>query len=189
MKYISLAGVALLAFVGTAFAANTVDPTVGDPGLLELAKPIYDAIMHGNGWLAASLAIVLLVAMVKKWLAPRWPWLAGDVGGPLLVLFGSFGGALGTALMAGAGMSPALALVALKIALAAGGGYAMLKKLVAPLLRSLRKKVPAWMRPGFDLVLWIFDRPGSAKLAGDAAVVANPPSGVEGIVGKPDDIP
>jgi hypothetical protein len=183
----------LFTFAGTAAAAGTVDPAGDGSVLLELAKPVFAAVMSGQYILGAALALVLCVALVRKYARhiPRVAkCLATDAGGALLTLVGSFGGALGTAILAGAAPSLAMAWVALGVAVSAAGGYSLIKKLGAPLV----DKAPAWLRPFLNLVLWFFDHKtdrveAEAKAAGDAAVAENPPKGAAGIVGDPRDWP
>jgi hypothetical protein len=180
--------VALVAFTATAFAASSAGAV--DESLVELAKPLYAAVMSGQWMLAAAAALVFFVAAARKYAAPRWPFLASDAGGVLLVLLGSFGGAAGTALAAGAVPSLAMAWVALGVAVSAAGGYSILKKLAGPLV----PKAPMWLQPLFRLVLWFFDHStepavAEATKAGNDAVAAKPPTGVAGIVGKPTDVP
>ena len=174
----------LLGMTATASAAGAVDPAGDGTGLLELAKPVFQAVMSGQYVLGAALALVLVVALVRKYASGRFPFLATDAGGALLTLVGSFGGAVATALAAGATPSLAVAWVALGVAASAAGGYALIKKLVGPLVT----KAPGWLQPILRLVVWFFDRPSSVvkevEAAGDAAVAANPPSGAAGIIGE-----
>lgn len=178
--------VAYLAFMGAALAGNAVTPE--DGSILDYAKPVFDAIMHGQGWLAAALALVLLVTATKRYsskipvIGPKVSaFVNGQYGQPLSVLLLSFGGAVATALAAGgAVMTAALAWTAFKIAIGAAGGYSLLKALLAPLVAKLGAKAPAWMKPLFDLVLWVFSKPTAiekAEKAGDEAVASTPTTG------------
>ncbi len=161
-----------------------------DISMFELARPILDAVMRGQWAFAAAAALVLLVTAARRYGSKRFPFLASDLGGVVLTLLGSFGGALATAFAAGSAPSWALAFMAVKVATAAAGGYAMLKKSLVPALTWLRPKMPAWMHPMVDMVLWVFSRPTAvekATQAGEAAVKKTPAAGVEGITGKPRD--
>ncbi len=185
--------VAFVGFSATAMAAGEVTPT--DGSLLDYAKPVYEAVMHGQWWLAASLALVLSVAMFRKYAPGKArEWAHTDVGGAVLVLLMSFGGAVATALAAGgvgAAMSVSLAWMAFKVALGAAGGYSLAKKLLVPLLRKLAAVAPSWAKPVFSMILWVFDKPTTteqAEAAGEAAVVANPGTGASGPAGTPTDI-
>lgn len=177
---LTLLAVAFLGFTGTAFAASEVAPS--DGSWLDLAKPVYDAVIHGQYWLGASLALILAVALAKKYLPGKaGAFVNGEYGAPLTVLLMSFGGAVATALGAGqAVMSAGLAWTAFKVAVGAAGGYSLLKKLLAPLLRKLAAKAPSWMQPIFAMILFVFDKPTAvetAEKAGDDAVAAKPPTG------------
>lgn len=186
---VGLTGFAAAAFASTSVLTAAAPATTPDPGLLDLARPVYEAVMSGQWYLAAALALVLAVALVRRYAGPKVPFLHSDAGGALLALVGSYGGAVATALAAGgAVMSPHLAWVALTVAIAAAGGYSLIKKLlVAPFLVPWAAKAPAWLKPLLAVVLWIFDRPdpaAQATAAGNAAVAAHPSAGVGGIVGK-----
>jgi hypothetical protein len=181
---------ASLAFIGTATAQAAAG--VGDASLLDLARPVYDAIMAGNYTAAAAFALVLIVALVKRHAAPRVAFLRSDLGAALLVLALSFGGALGTAALAGGAVGVALFTGAAKVAFYAAGGFALAKKLLAPLLERLAARAPAWLSPLFAVVLWIFDRPSAvekAEAAGAKALDANPPKGADAVTGSPDALP
>jgi hypothetical protein len=191
---LSLAVIALLAFTGTALAAGAVAPE--DGSILDLAKPVFEAVMSGQYWYAAAGALVLLVTAVRRYGAKWFPralgWTNSSWGTPALVLLASFGGALATAAAAGAGPSLEVLKVALGVAVAAAGGWKLAKELAVPLLTALRDKLPAWARPLIDVALWAFQRPSrdaDAAAAGDAAVAANPPTGIAGVTGEPKDWP
>lgn len=181
--------IAYFSFAGVAFASGAVVPE--DGSLLDLAKPVYEAIMGGQFWLAAMFGLVFAVTAAKRYLPGKaGEFVNGDVGQPLTVLLLSFGGAGATALLAagpGAVLTGALAWAALKIAFAAAGGYTMLKALLAPLLQKWAEKAPAWLKPVFSLLLWVFSKPTAvqkAEKAGDDAVAANPPTGTP-VPGEP----
>lgn len=174
---------------GSGSAADVPGPT--DPPILDLIRPIYDAVVHGQYWLGAAAGLVLAVALTRRYLGPKFPILHSDAGGALLTLAASFGAAVATALAAGgAVMSLHLAWIALLVAISAAGGYSLLNKL----LRPLEDLAPAWMQPVFRIITWIFDKPSAATeeaeaaAAGDAAVAARPSTGIAGIAGKPRDV-
>jgi hypothetical protein len=186
---LSFAVLALLAFAGTASAAGAAAPEDGN--ILDLAKPVFDAVMAGNYWLGAAAALVLLVAATRRYGAKWFPralgWVNSSWGTPVAVLLASFGGAMATALAAGSGPSLAMVKVAFGIAITAAGGYKLVKELAVPLLTKLRDKLPAWARPLVDVLLWAFQRDPVAKAeaAGDAAVADKPSTGIAGVVGEP----
>lgn len=173
--------IAYFSFVGVALAGNAVPE---DGSLLDLAKPVYEAIMGGQFWLAAMFGLIFLTTAAKRYLPGKaGAFVNGEYGQPITVLLLSFGGAGATALLAagpGAVLTGALAWAALKVAVAATGGYQLLKQLLAPLIKKLADKAPAWMQPLFSVLLWVFSKPTAiekAEKAGDDAVAANPPTG------------
>lgn len=177
----------LLTFTASAFAAGAGVP---DESLVDLAKPVFQAVMSGNYVLAAAAALVLVVAAVARRAPASWTWVRADWGRALLVFLGSFGGAAATALTASAAVTWAVAYMSVKVAFAAAGGYSLLK----PLIKALEVRAPAWLAPLFKVLGWVFNGIGTspvvkAEAAGDAAVKADPPTGVEGVVGEPTDVP
>lgn len=188
---LSLAVVFLLSFVATAFAAGVVTPDAGS--LLDLAKPILAAVMSGQWWLGAATALVFAVAVARRYLVERIPFLASDAGGAVLTLVGSFGGAVATALAAGGAVSLGLMWTALGVAAMAAGGYSLVKKLLVDPLRASRwynERAPSWFRVVLDVLMWAFTKPDAVKQAEEAgkqAVEKKPAAGAEGVVGKPTD--
>lgn len=169
-------------FIGVALAQGVIVPE--DGSILDLAKPVYEAVAGGRYWLGAMLGLVLLTTAAKRYLPGKaGAWVNGEYGQPLTVLMLAFGVAGAAALAAGgpsAVMSLALAWAALKVAVGAAGGYTLLKQLAAPFLIKLANKSPMWAQPIFSIILWVFSKPtpeNLAKKAGDAAVVAKPPVG------------
>lgn len=187
--------VLLLGVNASALAADTVAPD--DGSLLDLLKPILDAFKGGHHLEAGMLALVLMVAALKRYAPEKYgisKFVHGDVGGTLLTLVGSFGGAMATTLAAGETPSWAMSKTALMIAVGAAGGYAMIKKLLVEPLRNsdwYQTKAPSWLKAILSVVMWVFDKPdptAQAERAGNAAVADKPASGVEGVVGKPTDV-
>lgn len=197
MQRITMTLVAAAAFVasfaGIAFAQNAV--TSSDPNPLEMLRPIYDAIAHGNYWLAGSLALVAACTAARKWGVKHIPALATDVGATVLVLLTSLGTAFAASAAAG-DVTQATAWLAVKVAVGAAGGWALINKLIAkPLLDStwFQTKAPAWLQFAVRSALWIFTKPAEVKAveaerAGAAAVAANPPTGIAGVAGDAQDI-
>lgn len=202
MFYLVAALVALLSFTGTALAASgtvalaaTMDAVPPDASWIDLAKPVLEALVHGNPLLAGALAIVLAVALARKYLAPkggRWAFLSTDAGGTGLTFLGALGTALAAAVTAGTAPSWALIVAALTTAAVASGGYTGMKRLVAPFLRWLVSKLPAKARPFangiLSVVLWAFEsksaatKVAEAEAAGAAAVEAKPSTGTSSVV-------
>lgn len=188
---VSLVLIALASFGATAFAAGQVaDP---ESSLLDLVKPVYDALSGGHYAYAGALLVILLVALTKRYLGDRIAWFHSDAGGSLLALLASSAAALGSGLASpGAVITLSLLKSALLVGVGAAGGYAMIKNLIVePLLKPLAAKAPAWMQPIFAMVFWIFDKPSAivtATKAGDTAVAAHPSIGVAGVTGEPMDV-
>lgn len=182
---LGIVGVMLTGFLVSAHAAQAVAPEDGN--LLDLARPIFDEIMKGHYTAAAALALVLSVALVKKYAPGKaGQFVHSDPGGALTTLLMSFGGALATATMGGAAWSWGMMWTAGSIAFSAAGGYVLFKKLlVEPILKPLSKKTPMWMAPVWSIVFFLFDKKISeaealkqATDAGAAAVAAKPATGV-----------
>ena len=118
---------------------------------------IENAWVVGHKAYAAALALVLLVALVRRYLGSRVPWLHTDAGSTVLVLLGSFGGALATALSGGADLTWKIAESAIGVAVIAAGGYGMIKQLlVVPVLCKWEAKAGPTTQKLLRVVLWIF---------------------------------
>lgn len=176
--------VAYFSFIGVALAQGAVIPE--DGSILDLAKPVYEAIMGGQYWLGAMFGLILVTTAAKRYLPGKaGAWVNGEYGQPLTVLVIAFAGAAAAALVAigpGAALSGSLAWAALKIAASAAGGYALLKTLLVPFLMKLEPKAPAWLKWIFPMLLWAFSKPPAkvvAEKAGDDAVAANPATGTK----------
>lgn len=187
-------GVVLVGFNVSAHAASTVDPTEGN--IIDLLRPVFDEVMKGNYIAATALALVLAVALVKRYAPGKaGDFVHSDMGGSLTTMLMAMAGAVATATMGGAPWSWGILSTAAMVGVAAMGGYTAIKRLfIEPILRPLAAKAPAWAQPIFSLVLWIFDRrfQGSALKtateAGNAAVVATPSTGADSVAGKPTEL-
>jgi hypothetical protein len=175
--------IAYFSFIGVALAQGAVMPN--DGSLLDLLRPVYEAIVGGQWWIAAMSGIILATTAAKRYLPGKLgAWVNGEYGQPLTVLILSFAGAGLTALIAagpGAVMSLSLAWLALKVAVVSAGGYTMLKQLIAPLIQKLADVSPSGLKPIFSILLWAFskrDAIQTAETVGGAAVAANPAAGV-----------
>lgn len=187
MRKTTLALFALLmtwfGFMGAAVAGNLTSPD--DGAASDYIKMVWDAVTGGQYWLAASGALMLGVVAMRKYFPNQKvrDWMHGQYGQPLSVFVFSFAGAIATGLASvgvGATLSLTMAYAAVKVALAAAGGYSLLKALLVPALTKLGEKAPKSMKWLFEIVLWVFSKPTAvekAEKAGDAAVVANPPQG------------
>lgn len=178
-------------FVGTSAVVDVVTDPVGS---WESLQPLVQKLLAGRYWEATALALVVFCALVRKYgpsISPRMNWVKGDVGGALLVFFGSLGGAAATALAAGTAPSLALLVLATKVAFAASGGYSLVKRIAVPSLEWLAMRSPQWLHWAFDLALWVFNRNTAiaiAEKAGKDAVQANPAGGVAAVIGTPKEV-
>lgn len=187
-------GVALLSFAGVAVAAQVVDPAGDGSGIVEAIRPLYDAVLSGRWAFAACISLVLLTTVLRRYGAKYLPWLGTDEGGASLLLAGSFGGALATALGAAQWPTAGMLWTALTVAVSAAGGYTLVKKLGVPLLERLAKVLPAPVGAFMTMIAKVISTGigtspiAKAELAGKAAVAAKPGPGVASVVGTIKDV-
>lgn len=144
----------LAAFTGTALAAEAA--TGADGSLLDLLRPVYQAFSGGHYAYAASLGIIVVVALIKR--ESQSAWLHTDVGGSLLTLVAAASTASAAALATpGAHLTLSLIESSLLVGVGAAGGYSMLKRLLAPLVLKLQARLPSWAQGSCRVVLWVFD--------------------------------
>lgn len=188
--FIIAAAVGIGALAATATVAHAAqEPESITESITELAKPVLDAVLAGDWFIAAALALVLFVGLFTRYAPDRWTRHSAVKAGAVLV--GAFGGALATTVAAGAPFAASTFWVAFKIAISAAGGYSMFKALVVPLLKKANDKMPKWLQPVLGLLLKIFesqDPEERAQAAGDKAVADNPSTGAAGVTGEPKDI-
>lgn len=179
----------LFAFSATAFAANTIDP---NSNTLDIAKAVYDAFSGGHYAYAAAIGVILVVALVKRYLVPREHWLQSETWQLVLMLVGADAAAMAAGLAGGGPVSWSLIWSSFLVGVGAAGGFAVLEKLLAPVLTKIQGKLPAWAQPILSLVLWVFDHGQAAEqaqveakavAAGDAAVAAKPAQGAAAVTG------
>jgi hypothetical protein len=185
---IGLSAITLVTFAATAHAQTAATPDSGS--VLDLLKPVYNAFAGGQYAYMGTLLVILLVALTKRYLGDKLPWLHSDVGGTSTALLAAAATAAAAGLATpGSHLTFALLKTSLMVGVGAAGGFAVLKALIIePLLIPLEAKAPAWMKPLFALVLWIFDKPDAikqAEAAGTAAVAAKPATGLDGAAGAP----
>lgn len=104
-----------------------------DFDLFSVARELFAAVMGGQWALVAALALVATVFVLRKYVSPKVPFLASDAGGVLLAFVGSAAGGMATAFAAGQPFTWALLLKVVQVAFLAMGGFAALKKFLAPL--------------------------------------------------------
>ncbi len=181
MRFTALLILVLLgAFTGTALAADVV--AAADPSLSETARLILDAVMHSQWWAAAAYGVILACIGMRKLMPASWKTgVKGDVVGTALVFVLAFAGAIATVAVApGAAMTTAVALTALKVGLAAIGGYTLIHKLTGWL--ATWDKMPAWAMSVLRMVAMMVGSNAiqKAEAAGAAAVVMTPSTGLVG---------
>lgn len=180
MNYIRFSAIAMLSFVTTTSVAHAAD----EDALLDLAKPVFDAVVSGQWVYAAALSLVLAVAVARKYGGKIHPFLDTGTGAMLLAVLGSFGASLAAGLAGGVAVTWSILWGSLKVAAIASGGYGMFQRLIMPLVNRISKRYPkiGWfLKP----LSWVFrDRASEANVAGDAALAANPSKGLSGVVGE-----
>lgn len=167
MHYLSITFFMVLSFLGTSVAFAQGDE------LLELAKPVLEALLAGQYAYAVALALVLAVALLRRYGGSRYPILASRKAAPWLVMTASLFGAAATALGTGASLSLAMLWSATTVAVGAAGSYSLLKAILMP----LEDRAPAWFVPVFKLAALLFTSKARAKEAGEKAVQDSPAKG------------
>lgn len=187
-----LAIIALLGFRTFTFAADAAG-VPSDASLLDLARPVFDAFSGGHYAYAGALLVILLVAIAKRYLAPKVKFLNTDAGGAVMALALAMATAMAAGLAApGAVITSALLKSSALIGVGAAGGYTVIKDLlIEPLLRPLIGKLPIWAQPIGGIVLWVFEGNSNAAAelaaadkAGADAVTADPAKGVAAVLSK-----
>jgi hypothetical protein len=151
----------VLAMVGGfALAASVAYAGTGVSGgesetLSELLRMIADAFTSGNPTLGGVLVVVAGVTGVRKYGALKFPWLAKPPWPALLVLIMSFGSTVAAMLTAGSALTAAL-WPAAKLAIGAGGIYALVSHLGGWALSKWGDKMPSWLRAALSAALWMF---------------------------------
>jgi hypothetical protein len=184
----ALAVLFLMVFAANARAAAAVLPT-DTTSIFDLLRPVYDAFAGGHAVAGGALALVAVVALLKRYSsylgATADAFLHSDVGGALTTTSLAFFGAVGVA-TANSSLSWSVLSTAGGIAVAAVGGYTLLKRLVLDRLQAsswYATKAPAWLKLAVSLI----DPPSAiatAEKAGSAAVQASPAAGAGGVAGQ-----
>lgn len=168
----------MFTFAGTAVAADAAS----DPSLSDTARLIFDAVMHSNWWAAAAYGVILAMIGARKLMPDSWKdGVKGDIIGTASAFLIAFAGAVGTVFAApGAVMSAAVLLTALKVGFFAIGGYTVIHKVVGWLAGW--SKMPSWLTPLLKLLALAVGSNAvkKAEAAGEAAVKADPPKGMQG---------
>ncbi|NRD68606.1 hypothetical protein HRD49_43495 [Corallococcus exiguus] len=94
------------------------------------ARLILDAVTARDWALVASLAVIAIVYVLRRFAGAWWPLLRTARAGAVLALLLSVSGAMANALLAGESFTVALLLKALTIGLGAAGGFTVVKTLL-----------------------------------------------------------
>jgi hypothetical protein len=171
----------MFGFTATAFAAGEAAPD--NESLLDLARPVFDAVVHGQWWVAASAGVILACALARKYLPDAYKTgIKGDLTGTGMAFAVAFAGAIATwAAAPGAAMSGAVLLTALKVGAVAIGGYTILHKLATAFVATtwFKAHAPSWVVFAATYALKFIGSNAieKAEAAGAAAVKANPAPG------------
>ena len=126
---------------GVVHLSGDDDPSLGE--VAHLVRLIVRAAKHKQWRYLVALVLVGLTFVARRFGAKKIPWLATDRGAVALHLGVALGSAMGSLLLSKTSLTAdALADAGLN-ALAAAGGYAMLKKLLAPKRADDKKTVVA----------------------------------------------
>lgn len=187
---LSIFALAFLSFGATAAAQSAVTPD--DGSLLDLARPVFDAVVHGNWWLAAALGVVFLTAAAKKYLPDAYGGrlVRSELGAMATAFVLAFGGALATTFAApGAAMTMAVLTAALKVGFFGVGGWMILHRIAQALVKTKfwNERMPAPVKAAVAFVLRLIGSSAisKAEAAGQKAVEANPPTGAANPAGEP----
>lgn len=166
-----MVGAFLATFASTAWAADTVAPD--DGSIIDLLKPVLDAFQHGSYIYAGALALIVMVAITRRYAEPRYPWLGSDAGGAVLALVGSFGASLAATLGGQLDCTWEMVWHSLEIACAASGIYTVVKStIIRPYLVHLIDKGPAWLHIPMTLLLPLFQKSSTPPTPAQEAVAA-----------------
>lgn len=197
MKIVNWIGVgvslACLAVCGHQVAAAATSLAVPDEAsVLDLLRPVYDALTGGQYTYGTLLLIVAAVALTKRFVP--LPWLHTDTGGSVLVAIGTTAAALAvSAAIPGTQLSIGAVSAAFKAGIMAAGGYVFIKNVI---ITPLLPRLPAWLQKILTPILWVFDgsmKPGEVALKeavaeGNKAILIKPSQGVVSIVGDAKDV-
>lgn len=190
MRTVRIVGAVLLflvAFAGTSFAAQAAVPD--SQSILDLVKPVWDAVVHGQWWLAAAGGVVMLCALARKYMPASWKeGTKGDIIGTVMAFVMAAAAMIATwAATPGAVMTTGVMITALKVGMLAVGGYNIIHKLAGWIGESVwfQQHAPAWLQGVLKMAAAMFgsDALAKATAAGDAAVAAQPPTGMAGDAG------
>jgi hypothetical protein len=183
LGFVYLASV-VLAFFGAsiAFAASSSAPD--DAALLDLLRPIVEAVGKGEFALAGAFGVIFAVAATKRYLPDRFggKFARSDLGGMLSAFLYAGAGSVATTIVAGAPFSGSVALAAVKFGMGAIGGFVALHKLATALVATKwwNEKAPGWLRATVSTILAIIgsNAASKAKTAGEKAVADKPAAGM-----------
>jgi hypothetical protein len=184
LSFVALASLALAFFGVTLAFASVAAVSPDQSAILDLLRPVVQAVQHGELALAGALGIIFAVAMTRRYLPDGYggKWVRGDMGGMLTAFLYSAAGSVATTLAdSSAHFTSSVALAALKFGMGAVGGFVALHKLATALTatRWWNEKAPAWLRTGLAFMLALIGSSAAekAEAAGKTAVEAKPSTG------------
>ncbi len=105
-------------------------PEINPENFEAFFRLVYDAVTSKNYALIASLAVVAVVYLVRRYGGTKFPVLKTNRGGAVLALVTSVAGAAATAFLGGVPFGAAVLLKALGVGFMAAGGFSVVKKIV-----------------------------------------------------------
>lgn len=126
--FVAVMFVGLSLCASVAFGAGIPDPS--DPSAFVSAL---SAAITARRWgVLAALLVIALVWLARRYAPQKWPWLRTDRGGAVLALVGSVLVTVCADLASGHAFSVAWLLDAIMLGMTAAGGYAVVRKIIAP---------------------------------------------------------
>lgn len=128
---LTVLAILLVPFLAFAQADAGIAPVLADPtDIHQMAALVLNAVMQKQWGLLASLATLITVASLRKYVPEKTKvgaWFRTRLGGIVMAFVTTASGAFATAFLAGAPFSLDMVLKVLSVTLAASGGWAIFK--------------------------------------------------------------
>jgi hypothetical protein len=128
--------------------ANAAAPLPNPDDGPAILNQLLDAIGSGNWRLVASLIVVGLVWLMRRFATRVHPWFGTDRGGVAVALLGGLLAVAAGELAAGRGFTVQTVANGISLAIAAAGGWVMVRRLVSPPDAANVANAPAAATPG-----------------------------------------